>query len=103
MTRFLRKLGTYIQNGSTEIRLRSLDCLKHLVEIDPSDTTNEIQTITENWFNLLCEKPVDFIFGICRKPFPDVKLAALSILKAIACQLWGADLIVNNPGMCLTV
>ncbi|XP_026476286.1 26S proteasome non-ATPase regulatory subunit 5-like [Ctenocephalides felis] len=99
MVATLKKIGFYIHSGSTEIRIRALDCLKHLVEIDPSDTNNEIQSITQKWFNTLCENPVDFIFNVCRKPFPDIKLAALGILKVIACQLWGADLIVNNPGI----
>lgn len=98
MVATLKKIGFYIHSRSTEIRIRALDCLKHLVEIDPSDTNNEIQSITQKWFNTLCENPVDFIFNVCRKPFPDIKLAALGILKVIACQLWGADLIVNNPG-----
>ncbi|XP_026476321.1 26S proteasome non-ATPase regulatory subunit 5-like, partial [Ctenocephalides felis] len=99
MVATLKKIGFYIHSGSTEIRIRALDCLKHLVEIDPSDTNNEIQSITQKWFNTLCENPVDFIFNVCRKPFPDIKLAAWGILKVIACQLWGADLIVNNPGI----
>lgn len=39
-----------------------------------------------------------FILDFCRNPFPDIKLAALTLLKVIVTSLWGQKALAETAG-----
>ncbi|XP_017263021.1 26S proteasome non-ATPase regulatory subunit 5 [Kryptolebias marmoratus] len=85
-------------SGATELRVRSLDAISQLLTLQPDHQTEDLLSLTESWFQLLSNKPMDMIRSISTQPFPELHCGALRIFTAIANQPWGQKMMMNTPG-----
>ncbi|XP_075948014.1 26S proteasome non-ATPase regulatory subunit 5-like [Anarhichas minor] len=83
--------------GATELRVRSLDAISQLLTLQPEEQTEDLLALTESWFRLLSNQPMDMIRNISTQPFPELHCGALQIFTAIATQLWGQKLMISTP------
>ncbi|XP_075947387.1 26S proteasome non-ATPase regulatory subunit 5-like isoform X1 [Anarhichas minor] len=83
--------------GATELRVRSLDAISQLLTLQPEEQTEDLLALTESWFHLLSNQPMDMIRNISTQPFPELHCGALQIFTAIATQLWGQKLMISTP------
>uniref|UniRef100_A0A7N6A5Z1 26S proteasome non-ATPase regulatory subunit 5 n=1 Tax=Anabas testudineus TaxID=64144 RepID=A0A7N6A5Z1_ANATE len=95
----LQKTGQFLaSSGATELRVRSLDAISQLLTLQPEHQTEDLLALTESWFHLLSNQPMDMIRNISTQPFPELHCGALRIFTAIATQPWGQRLMIKTPG-----
>lgn len=100
----LSDIGKSVHNLPTPLQVRALNSLEMLVQIDPNDAVNnEIATITEYWFvgvsgHKLFVQDLTFVQDFCRNPFPEIKIAALSLLRALCTYRWGQRALSETAG-----
>ncbi|KAJ6636009.1 26S proteasome non-ATPase regulatory subunit 5 [Pseudolycoriella hygida] len=88
MIQTLSAIGKSIHNLPTRLQIRALNCLEILFQSDFQN--NRVNSITNQWFIALTGKAgMNFILNYCRNPFPDIKLAALTLLKVLVMPFWG--------------
>uniref|UniRef100_A0A1A8BI91 26S proteasome non-ATPase regulatory subunit 5 n=1 Tax=Nothobranchius kadleci TaxID=1051664 RepID=A0A1A8BI91_NOTKA len=92
------RMSQLASSGANELRVRSLDAISQLLTLQPEQQTEDLLSLTESWFHLLSNKPMDMIRDISTQPFPELHCAALRIFTAIASQPWGQRMMINNPG-----
>ncbi|KAA8584424.1 26S proteasome non-ATPase regulatory subunit 5 [Etheostoma spectabile] len=93
----LLRMSQLASSGATELRVRSLDAISDLLTLQPEQQTEDLLALTESWFHLLSNQPMDMIRNISTQPFPELHCAALRIFSAIATQLWGQKLMISTP------
>ncbi|XP_075869988.1 26S proteasome non-ATPase regulatory subunit 5 [Nelusetta ayraudi] len=84
-------------SGATELRVRSLDAISQILTLQPEQQTEDLLALTESWFHLLSNQPMDMICSISSQPFPELHCGALKIFTAIATQPWGQKLMISTP------
>ncbi|KAM9734821.1 26S proteasome non-ATPase regulatory subunit 5 [Menidia menidia] len=94
----LVRMSQHAGSGATELRVRSLDALSQLLTLQPENQTEDLLALTESWFRLLSNQPMDMIRNISTQPFPELHCAALRIFTAIGTQPWGQKLMMSTPG-----
>lgn len=97
MTYAVKTIARLLSSLPTEVRLRALNCLEHLLRV--KEKTNDVMQITRKWYALFGEDPMDIILRYAKNPFAEIKIAGLGILQAMAEQQWGQEEIRNVPGM----
>ncbi|CAH0552701.1 unnamed protein product [Brassicogethes aeneus] len=80
-----------------DVRITALNCLEKLVKI--GEYRNEISSISRKWYNLFGDIPMDLIVKYSKNPFPETRVAGLSILRAVCGHYWGHEDIRNTPGL----
>lgn len=97
----LNDIGKSIHNLPTPLKVRALGCLESLFNCDPADSTNnQISSITEQWFTSLTgTNQLAFVQDFCRNPFPEIKIAALGLLRAICNYSWGQRALKSAAGL----
>ncbi|XP_040043522.1 26S proteasome non-ATPase regulatory subunit 5 [Gasterosteus aculeatus] len=93
----LARMSQLASAGATELRVRSLDAISQLLTLQPEEQTDDLLALTESWFHLLSNQPMDMIRNISTQPFPELHCGALRIFTAIATQLWGQKLMISTP------
>uniref|UniRef100_A0A8C9Z5I0 26S proteasome non-ATPase regulatory subunit 5 n=1 Tax=Sander lucioperca TaxID=283035 RepID=A0A8C9Z5I0_SANLU len=93
----LLRMSQLASSGATELRVRSLDAISDLLTLQPEQQTEDLLALTESWFHLLSNQPMDMIRNISTQPFPELHCGALRIFTAIATQLWGQKLMISTP------
>ncbi|KAM9307295.1 26S proteasome non-ATPase regulatory subunit 5 [Pholidichthys leucotaenia] len=94
----LLRMSQVASSGSTGLRVRSLDAISQLLSLQPEQQTEDLLALTESWFHLLSNQPIDMIRNISTQPFPELHCGALRIFSAIATQPWGQKLMIGTPG-----
>ncbi|XP_044190229.1 26S proteasome non-ATPase regulatory subunit 5 [Thunnus albacares] len=94
----LLRMSHLARSGATELRVRSLDAISQLLTLQPEQQTEDLLALTESWFHLLSDHPIDMIHNISTQPFPELHCGALRIFTAIATQPWGQKLMISTPG-----
>ncbi|KAF3701884.1 26S proteasome non-ATPase regulatory subunit 5 [Channa argus] len=94
----LLKMSQHASSGATELRVRSLDAISQLLTLQPEQQTEDLLALTESWFHLLSNQPMDLIRNISTQPIPELHCRALRIFSAIATQPWGQRLMISTPG-----
>uniref|UniRef100_A0A3Q1FU04 26S proteasome non-ATPase regulatory subunit 5 n=1 Tax=Acanthochromis polyacanthus TaxID=80966 RepID=A0A3Q1FU04_9TELE len=94
----LLRMSQLASSGATELRVRSLDAISQLLTLQPEQQTEDLLALTESWFHLLSNQPMDMIRNISTQPFPELHCGALRIFTAIAAQPWGQKLMISTPG-----
>uniref|UniRef100_A0AAQ6IHK6 26S proteasome non-ATPase regulatory subunit 5 n=1 Tax=Anabas testudineus TaxID=64144 RepID=A0AAQ6IHK6_ANATE len=92
------RMSQLASSGATELRVRSLDAISQLLTLQPEHQTEDLLALTESWFHLLSNQPMDMIRNISTQPFPELHCGALRIFTAIATQPWGQRLMIKTPG-----
>jgi len=98
MTACVTEIGALAQNATTELRLRALETIHHLLKLEAGDLTEELLALTQAWFAAVSAQPLDLVWGVARQPFLDLRLVALSILAALAGLPWGQRLLFSRAG-----
>lgn len=82
------------------LQTRALNCLETLFLHDTDQVpNNQIASITETWFSSLTgTNQLTFIQDFCRNPFPEIKIAALSLLQSICSYGWGQQALSETAG-----
>ncbi|XP_054460616.1 26S proteasome non-ATPase regulatory subunit 5 [Anoplopoma fimbria] len=93
----LTRMSHLASCGATELRVRSLDAISQLLTLQPEEQTEDLLALTESWFHLLSNQPMDMIRNISTQPFPELHCGAMRIFTAIATQLWGQKLMISTP------
>ncbi|KAM3873848.1 26S proteasome non-ATPase regulatory subunit 5-like [Diretmus argenteus] len=83
---------------ATELRVRSLEAIAQLLTLQAEQQTEDLLALTESWFHLLSNKPMDMLCDISTQPFPELHCGALRIFTAIATQPWGQKLMISTAG-----
>lgn len=96
----LIEIGKQIHNLPTPLKVRALNCLETLFQCDASDATNnQIGSITEQWFSSLTENnQLTFVQEFSQNPFPEIKIAALGLLRSVCNYTWGQRALSNTAG-----
>lgn len=96
----LNDMGKSIHNLPTPLKVRALNCLEMLFQCDATDAmNNHISSITEQWFTSLTgTNQLIFVQELCRNPFPEMKIAALGLLRSIVSYDWGQRALANTAG-----
>ncbi|XP_055591945.1 LOW QUALITY PROTEIN: 26S proteasome non-ATPase regulatory subunit 5 [Uranotaenia lowii] len=94
-----KHFNTVIRNLPNEPKLRLLSCLQLVFSCDPATVDNQITSITQTWYGYLSEEEsLNLVMDYIRNPFPDIKRAALALLKAIIGHRWGQQYLLNTGG-----
>ncbi|KAM7392634.1 hypothetical protein PAMA_007652 [Pampus argenteus] len=93
----LLRMSQLASSGATELRVRSLEAISQLLTLQPEQQTEDLLALTNTWFHLLSNQPIDMIHTISTQPFPELHCGALRIFTAIATQPWGQKLMISTP------
>ncbi|CAG9559691.1 unnamed protein product [Danaus chrysippus] len=105
-TQNIERLGAIIRNSPSELRIRALRCMGNLISVD-KDPNSKVESVdqritlmTREWFRILSKQPssMEVLYGICKNPFPDIKLAGLILLDATCQHQWGEELVSRVAG-----
>lgn len=96
----LNDIGKSIHNLPILLQTRALYCLETLFQTDATELpNNQICSITEYWFSSLTgTNQLTFVQDFCRNPFPEIKIAALGLLRAICTYKWGQRALCETAG-----
>ncbi|KAM8872181.1 26S proteasome non-ATPase regulatory subunit 5 [Synchiropus picturatus] len=94
----LTRMSQLATSGATELRVRSLEAISQLLALQPEQQTDDLLALSESWFLLLSNQPMDMVLNISAQPFPELHCAALQVFTAIGAQPWGQRLMINTPG-----
>lgn len=97
----MNEIGKSIHNLSTPFKVRAMNSLEKMFQCDESDAANnQINSITEQWFNCLTEtNDLSLIQEFCRNPFPEIKVAAMCLLRSICAYQWGKIALSQTAGL----
>lgn len=100
MNETLNDIGKSIHNLPIQLQSRALNCLETIFQSDPNDLdNNQICSITESWFTSLTgTNQLTFLQDFCRNPFPEIKIAALALLRSICSYRWGQRALSETAG-----
>ncbi|XP_066593756.1 26S proteasome non-ATPase regulatory subunit 5 [Prorops nasuta] len=94
----LKRMVDIIMKMPTEFKIKGLQNLSAILQVPEDQYDKRICTLTQSWFDNLCDDPMRFLFDQCQKPFPDIRQASLELLNVLACQVWGKRYIASYPG-----
>lgn len=95
----LNDIGKSIHNLPIPLQTRALNCLEILFQTSDDAPNNLIAMITEIWFfRLTGTNQLTFVQDFCRNPFPEIKIAALGLLRSICCYQWGQRALCETAG-----
>lgn len=95
----LKRIAEIIQKMPTALRIRGLNSLALILDVQIAEQDNRILSLTKSWFDSLCDEPLDMIVTLCRQPFADIRQACLEVLAVVASQVWGQEYISTYPGL----
>lgn len=82
-----------------EVKVRLLNSIANILELNVSDQNNQSLSMTKRWFEALSSTPMDFVMSLCRQPFPETRLAGFQLMHVLATNPWGQEYIVRAPGV----
>ncbi|XP_050577672.1 26S proteasome non-ATPase regulatory subunit 5 [Bombus affinis] len=95
----LKKIADIIQRMPTALRIRGLNNLALILDVQKTEQDNRILSLTKSWFNSMCDDPMGMILALCRQPFADIRQASLEVMAVVASQVWGQEYISSYPGL----
>lgn len=69
----------YLNSLSPLLRKMLISLLVYNVFLQPEQQTEDLLALTESWFHLLSNQPMDMIRNISTQPFPELHCGALRI------------------------
>ncbi|KAI5646556.1 proteasome non-ATPase 26S subunit domain-containing protein [Phthorimaea operculella] len=104
-TQSIEYVTQLIRNSPTDLKIRALHCFSSLISVeqDPNlprtgPIDHRVTLMTREWFRSLSTNPMDKLCEICKNPFPDIRLAAFSLLEAVCQHQWGEELVARCAG-----
>ncbi|XP_064458042.1 26S proteasome non-ATPase regulatory subunit 5-like [Ornithodoros turicata] len=96
MKMYMKKLRENINGTKNEIRVRSLGALANVLHVE--EPSEDMLALTEAWYGALGDGSTKLLLQICKQPFPDLRCGALAVLRELALQAWGQDVLLAQPG-----
>lgn len=95
------EIGRTIPNLPTPMKIHALNSLEIVFQCEANDAqNNQLASITERWFSGLSPSgDLEFIHNFCKNPFPDIKLAALTLLRSVNRYQWGQMALTRTAGL----
>ena len=62
------------------------------------DQTAELLKLTEYWYGHFGNNTFQYLMSVADQPFPELRIAILSLFQALALQPWGQSIMNNHPG-----
>lgn len=94
----VKLIGTMVREAPSELRIKALDTVCSITKLQIAEQTDELQKLTEKWFNLLSNNSFETLMSLVRQPFTDLRCSAHCVLQSLALQPWGQTLMNNYPG-----
>ncbi|KXJ73008.1 hypothetical protein RP20_CCG016736 [Aedes albopictus] len=95
----LKHFSAVIRNLPNDLKIRLLGCLRSMFDVDSAAADNQISSLTQSWYDNLAEQDnLNLVMDYIKNPFPDMKRAALGLLKAIVGHRWGQTYLLNTGG-----
>ncbi len=92
----IKALGSFIINGPTEIRVRSLEAASQILSC-PEQVDSE-ESVSRIWFSLLGPKLFSTLMSLVKQPFPVIRHSALKVFLIMAGHEWGQKIMNSNGG-----
>lgn len=99
------KVGKLIKNSTSQIKIRAALCFSNLISVDMDEiktrhVDHRVTLMTREWFRTINREKgsMETLFNMCKNPFPDIKLAGLSLLDAVCQHLWGEQEVARVAG-----
>ncbi|KAI1286325.1 26S proteasome non-ATPase regulatory subunit 5 [Halotydeus destructor] len=96
MKTFLRKFGSILSCDTRGLKLRCLVSLSSILDTSECFEVNgemeKLAAVTEAWYSEIdgnSSETTKKLLGICRLPFPELRLAALDVIRVLCSHLWG--------------
>ncbi|GLG97513.1 hypothetical protein R5R35_011825 [Gryllus longicercus] len=99
MKKAIKKISNGIQSFPHLSRVRALNTMANIIELKLDAQETQSLQITKEFFNWLSEEPMTLVMSVCQQPFPELRLAGVQVLKVLAEQEWGQELIKKQPGV----
>lgn len=105
------QIGNIIRNSPTEMKARALHCFASLISIEKDankpksgPVDHRVTLMTREWFRSLNTSPnaMETLFTLCKNPFPDIRLAAFTLLDAVCQHQWGEELVARTAGIIIS-
>lgn len=107
-TQVLQRVSDFVRSSPTETKIRAIHCMASLIgyEKDPKapktgPIDHRVTLMTREWFRSMSAKPeaMENLMNICKNPFPEIRMAAFTLLDAVVQHHWGEELVARTPGM----
>ncbi|KAL1131821.1 hypothetical protein AAG570_011433 [Ranatra chinensis] len=96
----LNRMSEASSRLANEWRIRALFAMANVLHVELEESVEELTKISELWYGLLGgDEILANLLGVAKQPFPEMKSAALQVIKEVAGQPWGVTKIVNCPGL----
>ncbi|XP_026294431.1 26S proteasome non-ATPase regulatory subunit 5-like [Frankliniella occidentalis] len=95
----MRKMVEKLPSLPIEMKVRLLNTIANILQLNVSDQNNQSLSMTKRWFEALSPQPMDFVMALCRQPFPETRLAGFQLMHVLATNPWGQEYIVRAPGV----
>ncbi|XP_067930380.1 26S proteasome non-ATPase regulatory subunit 5-like [Watersipora subatra] len=92
----LKRIGSLINGGRSEVRQVALVCLSRLMQVD-QDGINILSDICQMWFNAAASDLWGTLLRISTTPFSEARLAALHIFLALSDHAWAQQAMRDHP------
>lgn len=100
----IMEMRMFLETLPTNEKIRVFGCMEMLLRWVPptegEEPDNRISTITQTWYKHF-DRPGDCLQVLlenCRNPFPDMKMAALGVVKSIVAYKWGRKALAGTAG-----
>lgn len=90
-------IGELLRSEGNDLRLIAVNALSQLLYVSGKNKTDEIVTLTREWFQSMSASPVDSVVDLCKYPFPSVKCAGMHLIKTMTKLNWGMEALVEHP------
>ncbi|EDV92312.1 26S proteasome non-ATPase regulatory subunit 5 [Drosophila grimshawi] len=98
MKKIMSKYSDFIKNLSAALKIRLLNSLD-VIYAQESPASAEISSILKMWYESFAGgQQVENIMEMLKTPFPDLQLAALSLLKTLCGYVWGIQAVQHTAG-----
>ncbi|XP_059148498.1 26S proteasome non-ATPase regulatory subunit 5-like [Physella acuta] len=98
MTECLHGIGNLIRTGTSDLKVRALNALTSITQLQVEHQTVELLALTERWFSSCAPDTFNMVWSITQQPFLDLRIPAFRLLHSVASLPWGQKIINNVPG-----
>ena len=91
----LGKLWQLVIHSQSDSQVKAMNVLSAIFSCDDGG-----EMLNSDWFNLCPSKtPLSVVMAILNKPFIDLQLASLKLIKSVSSWQWGQKNINDTPGL----
>lgn len=88
----LKQFGKTIVSSNSLLKSRTLKCIAEMLKVQEDDPKVETTKLSESFYFAIIEgehKMTNQLLSLCRNPFMEIRISALSVAEAVSVQEWG--------------